>query len=81
MLRGIKGRISKLEQSLRAPTAVGRFLASVKLHVRLTGMSQEGAMQAVIVTLSDLDLAQLSKEIEQRWAALQEREIGRGAGL
>ena len=81
MLSGIKGRISKLEQSLRAPTALGRFLASVKLHARLTGMSQEASVLAVIVTLSDEDLKDARTEIEQRWAALQEREIGRGARL
>jgi hypothetical protein len=81
MLSGIKGRISKLERSLRAPTATGRFLASVKLHARLTGISQEAAMQAVIVTLSDEDLAQLGKETKQRLSELQERELRRGARL
>ena len=81
MLRSIKGRISKLEQSLRAPTAAGRFLASVKLHARLTGISQEAAMQAVVVTLSDQDLKDAHKEFKQRLAELQERELRRGARL
>ena len=81
MLRGIKGRLSKLEQSMRPPTTVDRFLATIEVHARLTGLSQKAALQALVVTLSDEDLEHLSQELQRRLAAIRKRRRPRGAKL
>ena len=65
MLEGIKRRISALERSIWTRTTADRFLSRVELHARLTGLSFEAAFQALIVSLSDEDLARLTQEVEQ----------------
>jgi hypothetical protein len=65
MLRGVRRRISHLEESIPLAITAERFLARAHGYARRAGGSVESAIATIAQELSDSELHSLTDEFEQ----------------